>query len=399
MKINCLLRSVDVLYESSLFENFFVLFYISLMLMREFMKMKYLIKLAVAFFTAVVFLNACGDDSSSNGYSYAESCRLVVDEVNSTITLYEDNGYDLCIHENGMFAWKKNVHVIRERDIVSYRYFFVQDTLVLMLNGESEDNVGLVFTGGKRGSIYGAWFIRNCVYHDNQIECSDFSLYEDDVVYEFSMNSLTVKSNLENVYDRISSRFLMNSDYMYNLIKCLGSSNSCYMYIPDIFDEDEESVENIIQKMNVQKLSWERKNASFILNGQIFDVKVNDAHYDISGGDVSETISVTVSSNGKTCDNVSFVTSDIKPYCSVENEKYLVLNTIEGVNVDTIEYVSKYKKNNIDEFETCLRSLVDNSANQTYASYLTKKSNDAEIRRKYRRARRQFLEAVLEANR
>lgn len=78
--------------------------------MREFMKMKYLIKLAVAFFTAVVFLNACGDDSSSNGYSYAESSRLVVDEVNSTITLYEDNGYDLCIHENGMFAWKKYVY-------------------------------------------------------------------------------------------------------------------------------------------------------------------------------------------------------------------------------------------------------------------------------------------------
>lgn len=330
------------------------------------------------FFAIAVALNACGEDASGNGSSDSVAFEngtsengndgkvitqklkvLYVDEENSTIVT--SRGDVACICEDGSCGWKNIAQGYDNKYV--YKYFFVQDTLILQTcsNTLSYCNPGSVLVGGKAGNIYGKWNVPGCFYEDGVMDCFASELLEDDIVYEITPEYLIAWSNVEAVYGRVLALNSMNSEYMYELLECLNSRCNDTPDPMHIDDDDSENVNKLIEELNVQKISRNDKSAQFILNNQTFDVVVDDT-YGISDGFFDYSVKITVSSEGKTCNNTLQETNNIKPWCSTENAFFFDSDIIKRDDGEDSHYITKMRKDNADEFGPCLRTLISKTS-------------------------------------
>lgn len=84
-------------------------------------------------------LSSCGSDSSNGPGSDVSKTKISIDELNRTITSYENESYDFCVYDSvgNRFDWKRNM--VTELDTFEIHYLFKGDTLVLFEEGGRRD--------------------------------------------------------------------------------------------------------------------------------------------------------------------------------------------------------------------------------------------------------------------
>lgn len=215
---------------------------------------------------------------------------------------------------------------------------------------------GAVLVGGKVGELYGRWNVAGCVYYEGKMEC-DMEMPEGYIVYEITSDYLIAWADWEAYRGKLREFNGANSLYMYDLLKCLNSRCGDFPNPMDIYDDDSENVNKLIDELKVQKISWNGKSAQFILNKQTFDVVIDDSP-DIRDGFLNYSVTVSVSSEGKKCNNTFLETNNIKPWCSTENAFILDSEIIERDDGGTSHYITMVRKDNAEEFDSCLRTLI-----------------------------------------
>ena len=87
----------------------------------------------------------------------------------------------------------------------------------------------------------------------------------------------------------------------------------------------------------------------FTHEGRTFDLKVDFVRY-------SDTVAVTLSSNGIACVGNYSKKNDVPPeLCREENAPYLDFLAKDS---DSDAHALRYKKDNISEFEKCIESII-----------------------------------------
>lgn len=341
------------------------------------MKFSKIICLGTFLLAGFFVFTACGDESSNNGNTESEVISkddkvnnggmvvtqklkvVYVDEDNATFATRRDD--EACICEDANCSWK-NIAQGYDNKFV-YKYFFVQDSLVLQTcDGDADEcNYGSFLVGGEPGKLYGKWKVPGCFYEDGETDCSMAEYFGDNIVYEFTPEYFIAWSNYEFFAGEFLSINNVNSRYMYELLECLNSRCNDTPDPMHLDDEDSENVNKLIEELNVQKISWNDRSAQFILNNQTFDVVIDDS-YGINDGFFDYSVKITVSSEGKTCNNTLLETNNIKPWCSTENAFFFDSDIIKRDDGEDSHYITKMRKDNADEFRPCLRTLISKTS-------------------------------------
>lgn len=145
-------------------------------------------------FAGILMFAACGDDSSSS--PTRNRAKYILDEDNQKFALIHDG----CYVSANTTRWDEDV------DTVWFRYKFIGDTLVYIMDRYNRDE-GDIMLGGHAGSIFGTWksLKEPCDYKDGEIDCRDDEYaeeYYNIAIYtlEVSRNSIELSSEMEESY-------------------------------------------------------------------------------------------------------------------------------------------------------------------------------------------------------
>ena len=364
------------------------------------------VKMGLAAAALSLSFTACSDDSSSTSPSLSDGInldvKLIVNEEDSTILFDEDmNSY--CVKDEDSYSIQK----IKPFNLIKYRFF--GDTLVFFnydnWDEEFSYESSLIFVGGKAGVIEGDWQDANCYYsYEGEMKC------DDDEYESFLLVNRTLHISKDNSVFKYSVR--LNSQYpqadgdftktktMVQLLECLNDTdNKCNIgyssenYLLDV----SAKVESTVQELGIQKNSWKKNSANFVLNGKTVDISVKNWEVDLYKIDVSMDVTI----DGTTCefydiDYYSNFDSDlIEPYCSAENEDYFGFNLSYNDQEDKIKYVSFIyinSTNYANPFSQCVHNAMGYAPSDESVFY--KKSAEDSRRQKMRDAKRKFWNAV-----
>lgn len=351
----------------------------------ENMKIKNAIGMGLTFAFAISLV-ACGGDSVNNGDDFiSETYNISVDEAASTLSIFAYSDDEGCINVNDEFVWKTNYYVAPFT--MTYKYFFVGDSLVLQerveKNGEIQYPAGIMLVGGHAGRLYGKWRTTDCIYLDGAKECGVKLGIGNTVEYNISPDSVTMSSNVSEIYDNYNSVDLMNSRFMSYALACLYGV-FCDIYDSDIFYDKAEDVRWKIKSYKVQVLSQDKNSARIYMRGDTVNFKVNKASYYYG----ERTVDILVSAHGDTCNHKGLETFSVEPYCSIENEPYFDIREFRDKDDVPVEYVYSYINSNAVEFENCLVGLLWGRELYKKAPELHYRATDAHER---------FMNAVLGA--
>lgn len=313
---------------------------------------------------------ACGSDSSSGSVSEPmDSIRISVDEASQTLTLYgEDKG--ACLYDGeSAYSWNDSYRTMAGQE--NHPYFFIGDTLAIM-NTDDPDDYGLLFVGGKKGTLYGTWtLLNNCDFEDGSIDCSDDD-YDETVGYEiqytFTKNSLSTRFAL--LFDDYMNSNWMNEFYSGFLTKYF------YMSRAGFFFADSAGVAAAIQSAGIEIQSQTKTGVTFTFNDKsstlqlsIQKITYNEMFY-----------SVTVQSESGLCALTVETTNDVtESLCSAENADYLEWYEID--NGDSTDYVvEEYYRDNRNEFNDCLENMFFSNTSTGNISLFKKGAEEKEDR-------------------
>lgn len=279
------------------------------------------------------------DKSGNNDVQTAfESARLnrvgkaIVDESKDSVTfvLGISGG---CFRKDGKLYYDADYYF---EDVDRFAYNFRNDTLQLSYIDEDEiakELVTVQWVGGTSGVLNGTWRTSPCLYVDSVYGCGNDA-------YEkfFKLDG----DYLEHRVGDVPNYDYMNTNFVGDIFGFLNGKHS--IMIEDVFYSRSDFSP---EKYGITVQEKTKKSMKFTHEGRTFDLKVDFVRY-------SDTVAVTLSSNGIACVGNYSKKNDVPPeLCREENSAYL-----QSSRNDSKSDALQYKKDNRSEFEQCIKDIV-----------------------------------------
>lgn len=290
-------------------------------------------------------LSSCGSDSSNGPGSDVSKTKISIDELNRTITSYENESYDFCVYDSvgNRFDWKRNM--VTELDTFEIHYLFMGDTLVLFEEGDE----GIVLVGGKANSLYGTWKgLKYCNYDSDvdEIDCANVSDFSN-IYYQITFHKNFVETEV--VYPSLLGDYT-NSVWMSGFYYGLSAKSISFDPL-NIFISDSLSAE-MLQELGIEVKFQSKSKISFVFGEKNVSVEFADVTGDAHN--FSYTANVLV--DDKTCSLLLASTNEVSEnICSIENADYFDLKEYESSD-SLFVYANRYARDNTDEFFECLNA-------------------------------------------
>ncbi|MBQ3777367.1 MAG: hypothetical protein II835_04670 [Fibrobacter sp.] len=258
-----------------------------------------------------------------------------VDESKDSVTFVTEV-FGGCIKRNGTIFYNPDYY---SADTNRLAYNFRNDTLQLSSIYEDKNTKELEtvqFVGGTSGVLDGTWRSQPCFYLDGVHYCNN------DAYEKF------IKIDGDNVEFRagdVPNYDYMNTNFVCDIFRFLNGKSS--ISFDDVFysrsaNSPEEYGITVLEKTN--------KSMKFTHEGRTFDLKLDFVRY-------SDTVAVTLSSNGTTCVGNYSMKKNVPPeLCREENAPYMEFN---AENWDSDAHASQYKKDNVREFSKCIQGILE----------------------------------------
>lgn len=279
------------------------------------------------------------DKSGNNDVQTAfESARLnrvgkaIVDESKDSVTfvLGISGG---CFRKDGKLYYDADYYF---EDVDRFAYNFRNDTLQLSYVDEdaiAKELVTVQWVGGTSGVLNGTWRTFPCLYVDSVYGCGNDA-------YEkfFKLDG----DYLEHRVGDVPNYDYMNTNFVGDIFGFLNGKHS--IMIEDVFYSRSDFSP---EKYGITVQEKTKKSMKFTHEGRTFDLKVDFVRY-------SDTVAVTLSSNGIACVGNYSKKNDVPPeLCREENSAYL-----QSSRNDSKSDALQYKKDNRSEFEQCIKDIV-----------------------------------------
>ena len=258
-----------------------------------------------------------------------------VDESKDSVTFVTEV-FGGCIKRNGTIFYNPDYY---SADTNRLAYNFRNDTLQLSSIYEDKNTKELEtvqFVGGTSGVLDGTWRSQPCFYLDGVHYCNN------DAYEKF------IKIDGDNVEFRagdVPNYDYMNTNFVCDIFRFLNGKSS--ISFDDVFYS--RSV-NSPEEYGITVLEKTNKSMKFTHEGRSFDLKLDFVRY-------SDTVAVTLSSNGTTCVGNYSRKKNVPPeLCREENAPYMEFN---AENWDSDAHASQYKKDNRPEFEKCVKGILE----------------------------------------
>lgn len=258
-----------------------------------------------------------------------------VDESKDSVTFVTEV-FGGCFRRNGTIFYNPDYY---SADTNRFAYNFRNDTLQLSSIYEDENTKELEtvqFVGGTSGVLDGTWRLQPCFYIDGVYGCSK------DAYEKF------VKIDGDNVEFRagdLPNYDYMNTNFVSDIFRFLNGKNS--ILFDDVFYS--RSV-NSPEEYGITVLEKTNKSMKFTHEGRTFDLKLDFVRY-------SDTMAVTLSSNGTTCVGNYSRKKNVPPeLCREENAPYMEFYAEDS---DSDAHASRYQKDNRPEFEKCVKGILE----------------------------------------
>lgn len=289
-------------------------------------------------------LSSCGSDSSNGPGSDVSKTKISIDELNRTITSYENESYDFCVYDSvgNRFDWKRNM--VTELDTFEIHYLFKGDTLVLFEEGDE----GIVLVGGKANSLYGTWKgLKYCNYDSDvdEIDCANVSDFSN-IYYQITFHKNFVETEV--VYSLPDD--YTNSAWMSCFYDGLNakriSFNPRYVFVSDTVSAE------MLQELGIEIKSQSKSKISFVFGEKNVSVEFAD----VTGDAHNFSYTAKVRVDDKTCSLLLASTNEVSEnLCSIENADYFDLEEYESSDSSFV-YANRYDRDNSDEFFECLNT-------------------------------------------
>lgn len=286
-----------------------------------------------------------GTNSSSNEKSgnldvqtAFESARLnkvgkaIVDESKDSVTFVLEI-FGGCFRKEGKLYYDADYYF---EDVDRFAYNFRNDTLQLSYVDEdviAKELVTVQWVGGTSGVLDGTWRTFPCLYVDSVYGCGNDA-------YEkfFKLDG----DKLEHRVGDVPNYDYMNTNFVGDIFGFLNDKHSI-MFEDVFYSRSDFSPE----KYGITVQEKTKKSMKFTHEGRTFDLKVDFVRY-------SDTVAVTLSSNGIACVGNYSKKNDVPPeLCREENSAYL-----ESSRNDSKSDALQYKKDNVREFSKCIDSII-----------------------------------------
>jgi hypothetical protein len=314
---------------------------------------------------------ACGDDSSSGPsgdsgtYTSTEtnssSYQMLIDENSQTMHLSGSGDFEnMCLVKGNTVEWGQ-VKVTSGERLAQYK--FVGDTLAILWldneEGEYED-YGEMFVGGTAGNIYGSWSSIPCMYHDRGRDSRTIC----DSDFEGVQTTLTISNGSFSKTTTKTTSQASASDYPTSLFRihlftylATGSKGD----IPtagDIFGHsfDQVPTAEALAMLGIVSTDISLTGESFTYAGIPVTVEIQKA---FKMDDDNKAAIVNVTANGVTCTGIREEFEEIsREYCTTENINLFDTDSDTDANGNKYYYAYDYLNKNIDEFRTCIQTIL-----------------------------------------
>jgi len=261
--------------------------------------------------------------------------KAVVDESNDSLTFVIEN-LGGCFNHNGSLYYDPDYY---SADTNHFAYNFRKDTLQLSFIYEDETTKELEtvqYIGGTSGVLNGTWRLTQCFYLDGVYYCNNDA-------YEkfFKLDGDKVEFRVGDVanYD------YMNSDFVGDVFRFLNDKQT--IMFEDVFYS---RYNNSPKKYGITVLEKTNKSIKFTHEGRTFDLKLDYVRY-------SDSMAVTLSSNGTTCVGNYSKKNDVTPeLCREENSAYLDFLAKDS---DSDGHALRYQRDNGREFSKCIQGILE----------------------------------------
>ena len=261
--------------------------------------------------------------------------KAVVDESNDSLTFVIEN-LGGCFNHNGSLYYDPDYY---SADTNHFAYNFRKDTLQLSFIYEDESTKELEtvqFIGGTSGVLNGTWRLTQCFYLDGVYYCNNDA-------YEkfFKLDGDKVEFRVGDVanYD------YMNSDFVGDVFRFLNDKQT--IMFEDVFYS---RYNNSPKKYGITVQEKTNKSIKFTHEGRTFDLKLDYVRY-------SDSMAVTLSSNGTTCVGNYSKKNDVTPeLCREENSAYLDFLAKDS---DSDGHALRYQRDNGREFSKCIQGILE----------------------------------------
>lgn len=355
--------------------------------------------------SAAMFM-ACGDDSSSSSLTYEQSGSIVVDPQNKTVVTTVSMVEDMCVNENNTYNWRE-VNLGDDKDYL--KYDFKGDTLIIFQECSSSfsycSEYGMMFVGGKAGSLDGSWESTNCKYssYDKEsycyVSCSDVpggKLTEEEAERMYESGQIQSWDDLEKNPTLLARLNCLDEEDMSEMpqvdLEISGSSftakvkysvksetefddytNSRFMTsllddlrrgsidIPDasrLFKEDSADMKDLIftlKDYGIELASQSKTSISFKYKNETLSIKFGDVDY----GEDNGSLSMTISTDKKSCSLDAESGKVTKSTCKAEYGEFFSKETEEDAAGNRFTVAYAYSKSNERDFERCAEALLD----------------------------------------
>lgn len=280
------------------------------------------------------------DKSGNNDVQTAfESARLnkvgkaIVDESKDSVT-FVLGFFGGCFRKEGKLYYDADYYF---EDVDRFAYNFRNDTLQLSYVDEdaiAKELVTVQWVGGTSGVLNGTWRTSPCLYIDSVYGCGNDA-------YEkfFKLDG----GYLEHRVGDVPTYDYMNTNFVSDIFSFLNNNNIIIMFEDVFYSWSDINPE----KYGITVQEKTNKSMKFTHEGRTFDLKLDYARY-------SDTVAVTLSSNGRTCVGNYSEKNDVPPeLCREENSAYL-----QSSRNDSDSDALRYQRDNVREFSKCIDSII-----------------------------------------
>ena len=284
--------------------------------------------------------NTSSNDGTGNNdvQTAFESARLnkvgkaFVDESKDSVTFVLEI-FGGCFRKDGKLYYDPDYYF---EDVDRFAYNFRNDTLQLSYVDEdaiAKELVTVQWVGGTSGVLDGTWRTFPCLYVDSVYGCGNDA-------YEkfFKLDG----DYLEHRVGDVPNYDYMNTNFVGDIFGFLNGKHS--IMIEDVFYSRSDFSP---EKYGITVQEKTKKSMKFTHEGRTFDLKVDFVRY-------SDTVAVTLSSNGIACVGNYSKKNDVPPeLCREENSAYL-----QSSRNDSKSDALQYKKDNVREFSKCINNII-----------------------------------------
>jgi hypothetical protein len=260
--------------------------------------------------------------------------KVMVDESKDSVAFVTEI-FGGCFRKNGTLYYDADYYF---EDVEHFAYNFLNDTLQLSYVDEdaiTKELVTVQWVGGTTGVLDGTWRITPCIYVDGVYGCSK-DAYEKFVKLD--------GGSLEHRVGDVPNYDYMNTNFVSDIFSFLNNNNIIIMFEDVFYSWSDINPE----KYGITVQEKTNKSMKFTHEGRTFDLKLDYARY-------SDTVAVTLSSNGRTCVGNYSEKNDVPPeLCREENSAYL-----QSSRNDSKSDALQYQKDNVREFSKCIQGILE----------------------------------------